>query len=459
MILNGIGRRLRIAAAAAALAAAYVLMLTTVSIPQAAAAEAKTSGSAGPAVYVVPVKQTIETGLESFLKRAFREAEEARAEAIILVINTNGGRLVNAQNIGDLVSTSPIPVVAYVEGKAFSAGAYIALNADRIVMRPGSSIGAAAMVDAGGRLIDNPKLISAWTAEMRDAAEAAGRDPNIAAAMADPGHRIELPDIGKGPGDILTLTSEEAFRVGYADHLAASVEEVTAWLGLDARTVVHIEPTLAERTAQFLTRQGVMLVLLIIGIAGIAIEMLVPGFGAPGIVGIAGLALFFFGQYVAGFAGMESVVMFFLGIGLLILELFVPSYGVLGLLGAAGIIGGIATAAYDTADAVGTLLNAFGAAAVITAVFAYIFRKKGVWNKFILSESLTSEEGFVSVEPRIDLTGKTGVALTPLRPAGVVEIDGERIDAVSEGGFVEAGVQVTVARVEGIRVVVRAAQK
>jgi len=445
------GSRLPAAVAILTLLAA----LLTALVPAALAAEPGAGGGPGPAVYVIPVRQTIESGLETFLKRAFREAEEARAERIVLVINTNGGRLENAQNIGDLVGSSPVPVTAFVESKAFSAGAYIALNADQIVMRPGSSIGAAAMVDAAGRLVDNPKLISAWTAEMRDAAEASGRDPNIAAAMADPNFRGELPGIGRDAGGILTLTAEEALRVGYADHLADSVEDVIAWLGFEQRAVVQVEPSLAERAAQVLTQPGVMLLLLILGIAGIVIEMLVPGFGVPGVVGLLSLVLYFFSQYVAGFAGMESVALFVAGIILLVLELFVPSYGILGILGAAGVIGGIATAAYDAGDAVTTLLYALGAAAVLAAIAGYIFRKRGVWNKFILRESLSSEEGYLSTESRTDLAGKTGTALTPLRPAGVVLIDGERIDAVSEGGFVEPGARVRVARVEGLRVVVK----
>jgi len=445
--------RLRTAAAALMLLAA-LLAAFAASVTPARAAETESAGP-GPAVYVIPVRQTIESGLEAFLKRAFREAEEARAERIVLVINTNGGRLENAQNIGDLVGTSPIPVTAFVESKAFSAGAYIALNADQIVMRPGSSIGAAAMVEASGNLVDNPKMISAWTAEMRDAAEASGRNPDIAAAMADPNFRGELPGLGRDSGGILTLTAEEAVRVGYADHLADSVDETIAWLGLEQRAVVHVEPTPAEKAARVLTQPGVMLLLLIIGIAGVVIELIVPGFGVPGIVGVLALALYFFGQYVAGFAGMESVALFVAGIILLVLELFVPSYGILGILGGAAVIGGIATAAYDAGDAVSSLLYALGAAAVLAAIAGYVFRKRGVWNKFILREALTSEEGYLSTEARTDLEGKTGTALTPLRPAGVVLIDGERIDAVSEGGFVEAGAKVRVARVEGLRVVVK----
>lgn len=419
-------------------------------------AEASTAG-AGTAVYVVPVKQTIETGLASFLERAFGEAEEAYADTIVLVIDTNGGRLDSAQAIGKLVGSSRIPTVAFVEDKAFSAGAYIALNADRIVMQPGSSIGAAAMVDGSGTIIDNPKNVSAWTSQMRDAAEASGRNPDIAVAMADPGQRIAIPELGKTVerGDILTLTAQEARLVGYADHLAGSVEETIEWLGLEGRTIVAFNPSPAERLAQFLTQPVVMFILLAVGIAGVAIEMLVPGFGVPGITGVAAFALFFFGHYIAGFAGLESAVLFIVGIGLLVLEVFVPSFGILTLLGGAALIGGIATAAYDKSDAVLTLLAALAAGAVITGITAYAFRKRGIWNKFVLRDALTKEEGYVPAVERTDLVGKSGTAITPLRPAGTIEIDGERVDAVTDGSFIVSGAAITVTKVEGVRIVVK----
>lgn len=422
----------------------------------AAVTEAPAASSAGTAVFVVPVKQTIESGLQSFLERAFKEAEQASADRIVLVIDTLGGRVVNADEIGDLIRSSPIPVVAYVQNRAMSAGAFIALNADQIIMHPGSTIGAAAVVDGSGTLIDDPKTVSHWVGAMRSAAELNGRDPEVAIKMADPYSEVRIEKLNKtfGKGEVLTLTAEEALKVGYSEHTAGSVEEALKWLGLDNRNVITFNPSIAEQIARFVTSQGIATLLLILGLAGVAIELFVPGFGVPGIVGLVSFGLYFFGHYIAGFAGMETAVLFAIGIGLLIIELFVPSFGILGILGIASLVGGILMAAYDTADALLNLTVAVIVAAVVVTVFSYIFKKRGIWNKFILKESLTSEEGFVSAESKILLQGLEGIALTPLRPSGTVDIAGERVDVVTSGEFINQGARVKVIKVEGTRVVV-----
>ncbi|RIE04200.1 nodulation protein NfeD [Cohnella faecalis] len=409
------------------------------------------------AVYVVPVKQTVESGLASFIDRALTEAEEAKASLVVLDVNTPGGELRTAEEIGTRIRTAKVPTVAYVTGKAASAGAYLTLNAGGIAMAPGTSIGAAMIVDANGQPIENPKYVSFWTSEMVAAAQLNGRNPDIAVGMVDPGRVVELKELGrtKDKGQIITLSAQDALKVGYADKLASSVEEVLAWKGLSDRTVVEFNPSFSERLAEFVTGSGVSTILLILGIAGIAIEMLVPGFGAPGIVGLLSFGLYFFGHAIAGFAGMESIVFFVLGIAFLVFEMFVPSFGILGLLGCAGVVAGIAMAANDTGDAVRSLGWAVLAAAVIVAVFAYIFRRKGIWNKFILRERLSTEGGYVPNEPRESWLGQEGIALTTLRPAGIAEISGSRVDVVTSGEYVDRGTPIIVTAIDGTRIVVK----
>jgi len=419
--------------------------------------QVKSSSSVGGAVYIVYAKQSVEAGLESFLKRAYKEAEEAHAERVVLVLNTFGGRVDSAEGIGELIRTSKVPTTIFVEGKAVSAGTYIALNAEHIVMQPGSTIGAAAVVDGSGELIDNPKTISFWTGEMMEAARLHGRNPDYAAAMTDVNAAIELKEIGrkKASGDILTLTATEAEKAGYADHVAADVQETMKWLGLEGRTQIEVTTTWAEKLAAWLTSPVVVTLLLILGIAGIAIEMMIPGFGVPGIVGIASFVLFFFGHYVAGFAGQESVLLFVLGLVLLVSELFIPSFGILGTLGAVSLISGVVTASYDALTALYSLLIAFVAAAIIVYVMAKKFGHRGIWNKFILRDKLSTEQGYVSAPSRDSLIGRTGVTLSPLRPAGSVDVDGERLDVVTDGRFIASGVPIVIVAVEGARIVVK----
>ncbi|MFD0958634.1 NfeD family protein [Paenibacillus chungangensis] len=415
---------------------------------------------AGPAVFVIPVKHTVERGMYAFLKRAFKEAEESRATHVILVVNTLGGQVDSASNIGELIRTSGIPTTAYVEGKAVSAGTYIALNADHIVMQPGSTIGAAAVVNGStGEMIQNPKVVSFWVSQMTEAAKMNDRDPAIAAAMVDVQATVALKDqIGrdKQAGEILSLSHSEAIQVGYSDYTASSVREVADWLGLSQRTLIEVQPTIAEEVARFLVHPIVSTVLLIIGIAGIAIELLVPGFGVPGIMGVLAMGLFFFGSYVSGFAGMESVVLFVLGIVLLFVEIFIPSFGILGLLGSTSLVAGVIIAAPDPRSGILSLAIAFVAALVIVVLFARTHRGRGVWNKFILRDKLTTEEGYLSAASKELLIGQEGIAVTPLRPAGTALLADQRIDVITSGQFIEANTPVQVVKVEGTWVVVKA---
>jgi membrane-bound serine protease (ClpP class) len=432
-----------------------VCLLTGIGLAAICEASAQTS-SAG-AVYVIPVKQTVQSGLASFVDRALSEAEDAKASLAVLDVDTPGGRLDTAEEIGLRIRNAKVPTVAFVSGKAASAGAYLSLNAGDIAMAPGTTIGAAMIVDPNGAAVNNPKLVGYWSSEMVAAAQLNERNPDIAIAMVDPSHVVELKELGrtKEKGQILSLSAEDALKVGYSDRMAKTSDEVIAWKGLSDRTVVNVNPSFAERLSQWLTGPGVSTLLLIVGIAGIAIEMLVPGFGVAGILGLLAFGLYFFGQSIAGFAGMESMVVFVLGILFLVLEMFVPSFGILGILGIIGVVYGISSAAYDTGHAVRSLGLAAIVAAVITVIAAYILRKRGIWNRFILRDQLTTEQGYVPHAAREDWIGREGVALSALRPAGVADIGGERVDVVTSGEFIERGRPIRVTAVDGTRILVK----
>ncbi|WP_240941076.1 nodulation protein NfeD [Paenibacillus sp. HB172176] len=418
----------------------------------------QTTPDAGPAVYVIPLKGEVEPSMYAFLKRAFKEAREAKAERIILVVNTYGGRIDSADDIGELLRDENIPITAFVEGKAVSAGTYIILNADQIAMQSGSSIGSAAVVDGSGELVDNPKTVSFWVGQMSEAARLHDRDPSIAAAMSDVNAEVDLTEeIGrsKKAGDILSLTASEALKVGYSEYTADSLEDVVTWLQLDGREQIEVKPSAAENVAKFLTNGIVATILLILGIAGIAIELIVPGFGAPGLTGLICFGLFFFGSYISGLAGIETIILFVVGIVLLIIELFVPSFGILGLLGGAALIASVVMSAPDPMTGFLTIVIAFAVATVIVIIVARTNRGRGVWNKFILKDKLTSEEGYLSSEVKTTLVGAVGVSITPLRPAGTALIAEERMDVVTSGEFIAADRPVKIIKAEGTWIVVK----
>lgn len=154
-----------------------------------------------------------------------------------------------------------------------------------------------------------------------------------------------------------------------------------------------------------------------------------------------------------------SLLAFLLGIAALVLEIFIlPGFGVAGVAGLLLIAWGVLLISVDFTQATTALVLALAASVVFFFVLLSLFRRFNVWNKLTLRTKQHKESGYVA--PSIDLnlhTGKTGKALTPLRPSGTAEIRGQRLDVVTEGEFLPAGTPVEVIRVEGGRVIVRAA--
>lgn len=413
--------------------------------------------SATKLVYVVPVQQTIESGLEQFLIRAFSEAEQAHADYIILRISTFGGEVEAAADIGELIRTSPVETIAYIEGKAISAGSYISLNADQIMMGPGSTIGSAAVVALDGEPVTDSKTISTWAGLMHSAAEMNDRNTDYALGMVDERQIVHVSELDKtyGAGELINFTAGEAVAAGYAEGTAKSITEVLDILDARNAHVEYVELSFAESLARFLTNPFVMPMLLLIGLVGIGIEIFVPGFGFPGALGVTAFIAYFFGQYTAGFAGVEHILLFAIGVVFLIVEIFVSSFGLFGILGIASLCGGIVLAAYDTGNAIVSLLIALLVAIVVIVIVSIYFQKRGVWNKFILRDTFTEDKGYVSTSSKKDLLGKTGIAVTTLRPSGVAEIDNKRVDVVSSGSFIRQDSRIEVIQIEGTRVVVQ----
>lgn len=398
------------------------------------------------AVWVVPIHGTVEWGMSGFVRRAVRDAEAQRAAVILLEINTFGGRLDAATEIRDTLLSSRVPVAAMVTERAWSAGALIALAAQHLAMAPGASIGAAEPQPA------EEKIISAVRGEFEATAQRWGRDVEIAAAMVD--RDVDIPGISPA-GKILTLTAERAKELGFIDLVASSSEEVLQQLGYSSREMVRLTPTAAEMAVGFLTQPLVSSLLLVLGFTGLVLEVLTPGFGIPGIVGGLSLLLFFGGRLLTGLAGWEVIILFAAGLILLAVEAFlIPGFGIAGLAGLAAIFASIVLS-YSSSTAGLISLNAALGVTILVAALAWRYiRKTSTWRRLILSTSLRREDADDD-SGRQGLVGKAGRALTPLRPAGIVEIDGKRVDVVTEGGFVARGTTVEVISVQGNRVVVR----
>ncbi|ASF39950.1 hypothetical protein CEH05_12715 [Halobacillus halophilus] len=406
----------------------------------------------GEQVYIIPVQDTVERGMAAFLKRTTEEAAENGVDHIIFEIDTPGGRVDAAGDIGEIFQDLDIPNTAFVTSRAYSAGSYIALNADNIYMKPQATMGASGVINSDGTAADK-KAQSAWISSMVAAAESNGRDPIYARAMAD--SSVDLPEYNAAEGEFLTLGPSEAEEVGYAEGIVEDRVELLNELGLSEAKVTENNPTMAENLARFLTDPVVIPILLSVASLGLIVELYSPGFGIPGIMGLLSLVLFFYGHIVAGLAGYEAIILLILGIGLVIAEIFLPG----GIAGIAGVVSIVASLMLSSAD-MGHMAMSIGIALIATIIVSIVLFKtmgleRGFFRHIILQDSTSAEKGYLSSTSRLELIGMVGETMTPLRPAGTAVFDGERLDVVTEGGFVGTGQSVKVLKTEGSRIVVR----
>ncbi|HSJ14829.1 MAG TPA: NfeD family protein [Longimicrobiales bacterium] len=411
-------------------------------------------------VYRVPVQGVIELGLAPFVARSLREAEAAGARAVILDIETPGGRIDAAERIVDAIRRAEVPVYAFVDSRAFSAGALIALAARDVYMVPTAVMGAATPVTGEGEKAPE-KIVSAMRSEMRALAEARGRDPRVAEAMVDEEIAIEgVVEAGK----LLTLTTSEAVRLGYASAVADFGTLLDVLEVADA-PIVQTRVNWAERLVRFFTHPAVAPMLLSLGFLGIIWEFKMPGFGLPGGVGITALALFFGSHLLLGLAGIEELLLIGAGLALIGVEVFLlPGFGIAGIAGGVALAAGFYLSLVSDMASAGDYIQALGVFSVsvlVVIVVAWALlrhlsrgRRAGT-SGFLLGEATSRERGYISAAVRTELVGATGVALTDLRPAGAARIGDERVDVVSDADFISAGTPVRIVRSEGYRHVVQ----
>ncbi|NNM32845.1 MAG: nodulation protein NfeD, partial [Gemmatimonadetes bacterium] len=271
----------------------------------------------------VPVTGVVEMGLAPFIERGLHEAELSGASAVILDIDTPGGRVDAAERIIGALSRASVPVYGFVNTHAYSAGAMIALATDKVYMMPGAVMGAATPVDGQGTKASE-KIVSAMRAQMRALAESHDLDPRIAEAMVD--EDIAVDGVVES-GKLLTLTTAEAERVGFAEPVDSWVDLLDR-LDLSRAAVDEASVNWAERLVRFFTHPVVAPFLLSLGFLGLIVEIKTAGFGLAGAAGLLSLALFFGAHLLVGLAGAEDLILVAVGIALVGLEVFVvPGFG------------------------------------------------------------------------------------------------------------------------------------
>jgi membrane-bound serine protease (ClpP class) len=434
-------------------------------------------GGVGPVV-VLPIEGTVELGMAPYIRRAVREANENGAAAVILEVDTFGGRVDAAAAIRDTLLESDVPIVVFVKRRAISAGALISMAGDALYFAPGASMGAATPVTLEGDEVTaaDEKMISYMRGEMRATAEAQGRPTALAEAMVD--RDVAVAGVVEA-GKLLTLSADEAFTLGLSDGTLPDLDAVLKAIGGENAERQAPAPNWGEQLARWLTDPAVAGVLMSLGMLGIFIELYQPGFGLPGVVGLSCLGAFMLGHVSAELVGWEELLLVGVGLVLLLIEVFViPGFGVVGVLGLVCIGGGLALSMTSLSvgeafhagvlgDAAGAVVLSLGGTAILLFIAMIFLPTRSLPGWLVLHRTIDSTaqgaKGGADPLPMTDphrRLGWRGRAATDLRLSGHARLappaggPDELVDVVSQFDYIDRDTEVVVVAVEGARVVV-----
>jgi membrane-bound serine protease (ClpP class) len=398
-------------------------------------------------VDVLTVKGTINPVLTDYISRSIEQAEETRASAVIIQLDTPGGLDTAMRDIIQSIVNARVPVVVYVSpagARAASAGAYITLSAHVAVMAPNTAIGAATPVALGGdgeaQMSEEMKhkIINDAIAYIKDLASRQGRNAEWAE---------------KAVRDGISATSQEALQLNVVDMVASDLDTLLTQLDgrqvtlIDGREVIldtqgaainHVKMRLIEDFLYAIADPNIAYLLLSLAMLGIMVEIFNPGLIFPGVVGAISLLLAFFslGVLPVNWAGVLLIALAF---GLFIGEVLTTTFG---LFTAGGIVSLV----------IGSLILFKGASplfqvdlwliAAVTIVIAAVFA-------FVINRAIRAHRKQAATG-REELIGKRAIVKVALDPEGTVFYKGEHWSAISEKDKIEPGEEVIITAVDGL---------
>ena len=397
--------------------------------------------------YRIRLDQDIDKAAQRLVVTGLEKAAENDADYVILDLDTYGGAVDAADSIRTALLRYPKPVIAYVNLQAASAGALISIACDSIYMKTGSSIGAATVVDQSGKVMPD-KYQSFMRGMMRSTASATGRDPHIAESMVD-------------TANVLSLTPEEAVKVGYCEGIYEDEVEVAEAVSGDKEFVIknmEDDMTWVDRLIQFLLNPLLQSIFMMMIIGGIFVEIRTPGIGLPLVTAIVGALLYFAPGYVGHLAEHWEILMFVVGLILIGLEIFViPGFGVCGISGIVIVVISLALAMVDNVEfhrwdgtfSLEPVLMPLGIVilSATAAIFGSVWLVRKLYptrtfDHIALRQEMKASEGFTGVVSGLEaLVGETVEVFTDMRPSGKVKTsDGRIMEATLKfGGFASKG--------------------
>ena len=417
-------------------------------------------GQVKPKVMVMEVKAEIDPRMARYVNLALDHAVEIKADYIIIEMDTYGGVLTDAKDIVERILDVSVPIWVFINKDAASAGALISIACDSIYMAAGATIGAATVVQGGTGEAAPDKYQSYMRSIMRSTAEETGRDPRIAEGMVD---ESVVVDSIKQAGKVITFTTSEAIEYGYCEAKVESIEEILQRNNISDYELIRFDIGSTEKIIAFFLNPLISGILIMVILGGLYFELQTPGVGFPILASITALVLYLVPYYLNGLAENWEIIALFLGLLLILAELFfIPGFGVPGIAGIALTIGSMVLIMLNNdflnfdlvplGDLMMASLAIFGglAGGMLLLFFSGArLSRSGFFNRISLTSTLAQAEGYTANFNPADLVGKIGTTYTVLRPSGKIMIAGQIYDAFSRGEYVEKGVEVIVIEIEG----------
>ena len=465
----------------------------------------------------IDIDDKIDDALKAKLRRQFDSVRRENENTVFLVIRRGDGDASAAAEIAAEIATlqdakgQPIRTVAVLTGPTKDLAVLLTLACSEIVMYKGeadqATLGSCKGVLDGSTA---PKAnIEAFRSALVETAERQRTSVLIARGFVESdlvvlrvrnsktnGREIMTPEqveaandregkvwmaeaTIKEKGELLELKAQIAKELGIASRLIGTNDPADALksYGFDPKAVRTLESHWLDSVAAFLRRWEISALLIIVGIGGIIMELKAPGLAVPGIIAAICFVLFFWSQSkLSGDIVYLAVLLFILGIALMGVEIFIlPGFGVCGISGILLLLIGLVLATVDKVPQTSSEWRGFGMGIVeygltfaggvsLAFLFARFLPKIPYANRIMLkapSDIGATGEPLANVpgaEKAALLLGRTGTALSMLRPAGSARFGDIITDVVSEGGYIAAETAIVVVEVEGNRIVVAPAR-
>ena len=390
-------------------------------------------------VYILEIAGSVNPAVADFLKKGINRASADDVSCVIIKIDTPGGLAESMRIIVKAIFASKVPVVTYVApsgARAASAGVMITIAADIAAMAPGTNIGAAHPVGAGGKDIGgtmSEKVTNDMVAQVKSIAEKRGRN---------------VKWVEKAVRESVSVTETEALKLNVINIVAKDLDDLIRQINgrkienkgvlkLDHPKKTVIEESLRTKVLKIISDPNIAYILMMIGLAGLYFELSHPGAVLPGVVGGISiiLAFFAFQTIPVNYAGFLLIV---LAIVFFIMEMKIASYGLLSVAGITSLL--LGSLMLFEENGTGMRLSWQVLVPTLMVVSGFFVVISGLVFKSHLSKPRTGAKG---------LLGEIGVVKEPILQEGKVFVHGELWKAISKDP-VEKGAKVRVIKVENL---------